>query len=235
MMRSARLRVILESYSRKTEEGCMSSNLNNVGNRPVRHWIVRSRAWMSILILTPFAVLAALSQPLIKEDTVADFLLDAMGWTCFFVGAVFRWWAVLYVGGRKGKELAVEGPYSITRNPLYFGTFLLALSLAFFLHSVLFAIGLMLAVPMYLWITIPWEEERLLEKFGDSFAAYRHRVSKFLPHFSKIQSPPTLQVNVTGLIGELQIAARWIWIPILAEGFAHLRMAPWWPLWFRFP
>ena len=200
-----------------------------------RPWLVRSRSWLSILIIAPFAALAAISVPLVREESVADFLLSAAGWMCFFVGATFRWWATLYVGGRKEHELAVDGPYSVCRNPLYFGTFLLTLSIALFVHSLLFAVGLMIATPLYLWITIPWEESRLREIFGERYDAYLRRVPKFIPDFSKYSSPQTIQVNLGGLKGEYRMALRWIWVPLLAEGFAHLRMEAWWPALLQLP
>lgn len=194
-----------------------------------RPWIVRSRSWMSIVIITPFAILAALSVPMVKEESVADFLLGAAGWSCFFIGATFRWWATLYVGGRKDQELAVDGAYSVCRNPLYLGTFLLTLSIAFFIHSLMFAIGLLIATPMYLWVTVPWEEARLRERFGERYDAYRQQVPKFIPNFARFRTPSTFPVSASGLAGEFRIAARWIWIPLLAEAFAHLRMETWWP------
>ena len=200
-----------------------------------RPWIVRSRSWLSMIILAPFAALAVLSVPMVREDSVADFVLDAAGAACFVAGATFRWWATLYVGGRKCRELAVDGPYSVCRNPLYFGTFLLTLSIAFFLHSVVFAAGLLMTMPVYLHATIPWEEQKLRERFGEEFEAYRRDVPKFWPNFSKLRSPSTLQVNVNGLVGEFRMALRWIWVPLLAEGVAHLRMDPWWPAWICLP
>ena len=200
-----------------------------------RPWIVRSRSWMSIVIIAPFAVLAALSVPLVKEESVADFLLGSAGWACFFLGAMFRWWATLFVGGRKDQELIVDGPYSICRNPLYLGTFLLTLSIAFFIHSLMFAIGLLIATPLYLWVTVPWEEARLRETFGRTYEEYCARVPKFVPSLAHFQSPPTIPVSSRGLMGEFRIASRWIWIPLLAEAFAHLKMEVWWPDVLRLP
>jgi len=187
------------------------------------------------LVIAPFAILTAISVPLVKEETVADFLFGMAGWATFCAGALFRWWATLYVGGRKDFELAVDGPYSVCRNPLYLGTFLLTLSIAFFLHSATFAIGLLIATPLYLSITVPWEEQQLLARFGDQYVAYRKRVPKFIPKLSGLRTRPTIQVNQTGLRREFCIMLRWMWIPLLAEAVAHLRMESWWPDILRLP
>ena len=200
-----------------------------------RPWIVRSRAWVTIVLISPFAALAVLSVPMIREDTLADFVLGAAGWICFFTGATLRWWATLYIGGRKERELAVDGPYSICRNPLYLGSFLLTLSIAFFIHSLTFAVGLAIATPLYLSVTVPWEEKRLLKTFGREFEAYRQCVPKFVPSFSRFRSPATLQVNLMPLLAEYRIGLRWMWIPFLAEAVAHLRSEAWWPALIRLP
>ncbi len=206
-----------------------SNTMSSTRRSAERPWIVRLRSWMSILVITPFAVLGAISIPMIKEESAADFLLGAAGWACFSTGGMFRSWATPYIGGRKDQELAVDGPYSVCRNPLYLGTFLLTLSIAFFVHTLVFAIGLLIAAPLYLWVTVPWEEKRLMDKFGGHYANYRKRVPKFIPNFSTFRSPPTFEVNLRKLMGEFSIALRWIWIPLLAEAVAHLRMENWWP------
>jgi protein-S-isoprenylcysteine O-methyltransferase Ste14 len=190
---------------------------------------------MSILVIAPFAIAAAFSIPTFPPHSFADFLFRVAGWICFCAGAMFRWWATLYVGGRKHRELAIAGPYSICRNPLYLGSFLLTLSIAFFLHSLTFALGLLIAAPIYLLITVPWEEARLQEVFGGQFAAYRARVPKFFPRLGLLDSPPTVPVNLDGLRGELHISLRWLWIPLLAQAVAALRVQTWWPSLWQLP
>lgn len=200
-----------------------------------RPWIVRSRAWISLLIMAPFVALAVVSVPRVKEGSVADFVLDLLGWTCFAAGAVFRWWATLYIGGKKGRELAVDGPYSLCRNPLYLGTFLLTLSIAFYLHSVLLGFGVVLATPIYLGVTVPWEEQSLRQVFGERFENYRRKTPSFLPEFKRFHSPSSIDVNVDGLSAEFQRALRWMWIPVLAQSLEQLKHASWWPAWMILP
>jgi protein-S-isoprenylcysteine O-methyltransferase Ste14 len=48
----------------------------------------------------------------------------AVGVPIALCGALFRAWASGHL--RKNAELAVSGPYSFTRNPLYFGSFVMA-------------------------------------------------------------------------------------------------------------
>jgi protein-S-isoprenylcysteine O-methyltransferase Ste14 len=98
---------------------------------------------------------------------------------CF--GALIRVWAAGYID--KGMALAQEGTYAMTRNPLYLGSFLMA-------------VGVLLAGQGY-WLLLPFgifflvfylpvmkrEEQELLHGYGDEFLGYSRRVPMFFPSF----------------------------------------------------
>lgn len=192
-------------------------------------WAARSRGWVGLLILAPFTIGALLSTPFVWEGGWGDFGFDAVAWALFFVGAAIRWWATLYIESRKGVSLVTEGPYSLCRNPLYVGTLCMAASVAIYLKSLTFAVGLTLAAVIYLSTTVPVEERRLLAKLGDEYAMYCRVVPRFLPRLNLFRTSSTLEVSTRGLVAESLRAARWIWIPIACELFAHLRAESWWP------
>jgi protein-S-isoprenylcysteine O-methyltransferase Ste14 len=52
-----------------------------------------------------------------------------LGGTIACFGALIRVWAAGYID--KGRALAQEGPYAMTRNPLYLGSFLMAIRYLF--------------------------------------------------------------------------------------------------------
>ena len=56
----------------------------------------------------------------------------AVGGAIAFVGVVVRAWASGHIV--KNRRLAVSGPYAHTRNPLYFGSFLIAAGFAIAAH-----------------------------------------------------------------------------------------------------
>jgi protein-S-isoprenylcysteine O-methyltransferase Ste14 len=99
------------------------------------------------------------------------------------IGASIRIWASGHID--KGRVLAREGPYALTRNPLYLGSFLMAL-------------GILLAGQGY-WLLIPFslfyvalyypvmkaEEEELLQGHGEEFLEYSRQVPLFFPSFSR--------------------------------------------------
>jgi protein-S-isoprenylcysteine O-methyltransferase Ste14 len=110
-----------------------------------------------------------------------------------------RTWSTLFIGGRKNSTLTTDGPYSVSRNPLYlfsiigaagigaqFGSFTVALVCGFF------------AWVVFLW-TVWREEAALLATFSDNYRQYVARVPRFLPKPGLWHSPPMLTVN-PGLI-----------------------------------
>jgi protein-S-isoprenylcysteine O-methyltransferase Ste14 len=207
--------------------GSMSVAASVVTKR--RNWWVRSRAWIAILIIVPFAVAAVVSPPRAPEGTWIDNGYDFVGWIMFMVGAGFRWWATLYIGGRKLDTVVAEGPYSVCRNPLYVGTFLMGLGIAFFLQSLTFAVGIALAATFYLSVTVPAEEIMLREKFGQTFVDYCRRVPRYWPRLRNFHTSAQLPVSIRGLRAEAVRSARWIWLPVLCEVVTHLRIEQWWP------
>src|SRR5574337_582273 len=123
------------------------------------------RGLVGVVCLFPVGIAVVFSSPLIAENTFTDFITDVLGWCCFGLYITFRIWSTLYVGGRKDKELQTQGPYSITRNPLYFGTFCFALSVSFFLESISLMVATTIVIAIYLRWVIAAEEQVLQRTF----------------------------------------------------------------------
>jgi protein-S-isoprenylcysteine O-methyltransferase Ste14 len=76
-------------------------------------------------------------------------------------------------------QLAVDGPYRFTRNPMYLGLLLLTVGFALVMNSMWL---ILLAVPVMLLLrnlVIVHEERYLEEKFGDDYRAYCQRVRRW--------------------------------------------------------
>ena len=185
------------------------------------------------LFLGPAFLAALVSKPVIAEGTWLDLSVDFVAWLAFVAALVFRIWPTLYIGGRKRREVVAQGPYSICRNPLYLGSFLLALSAGLFLKSLLFAAFLGLVVLAYIYKTIPAEEAELRRVLGEPYLNYCKRVPRFWPNFSLFATPDTIEVRIHGLRPEAKRAIIWIWLPFAGEMIAHLRIEQWWPQFFH--
>jgi protein-S-isoprenylcysteine O-methyltransferase Ste14 len=191
------------------------------------------RGAFGFFFLLPATAIAMLSEPVIREGTWANVACDAVAWLVFLAGVTFRIWSTLYVGARKFKTLVDQGPYSICRNPLYVGTFLMAIGSALFLKSMVVAAAVAFLMIAYTLGTVPAEERALLRQHGESYAAYLARVPRYFPKFSLFSSPSLIEVKLNGIRLEAKRLLVWIWLPLLGEFLGHLRVQPWWPHLFR--
>jgi len=96
-----------------------------------------------------------------------------------FIGLLIRTWSAGHL--RKEKKLAISGPYQYTRNPLYFGNFVIGISVAFASRSwwVLgyFAAYFLLFYPL----VIKREMKRMKELFPAEYDEYKKKVPLFFP------------------------------------------------------
>ena len=146
----------------------------------------------------------------------------AAGAVPFALGAALRTWAAGHI--RKREVLAVTGPYAHTRNPLYFGSFLMACGALVMGRSLwLAAAFLLVAVPVYRSLILK-EEVLLARIFGDAFSAYTREVPRFFP---RLRVPPHSRGSfdwglvrrhrewhawVGGVLLALLLLARWFWL-----------------------
>jgi protein-S-isoprenylcysteine O-methyltransferase Ste14 len=99
------------------------------------------------------------------------------------VGLGVRAWASSYV--KKNQELCTTGPYARTRNPLYFGTFLMGSGIAISTGSLWF-VGLFLLLYAAIYVPVmKAEAETLAGLFPSEYGAYSATVPFFLPRLTR--------------------------------------------------
>jgi len=141
-------------------------------------WIQRWRVPFGFLAAAVFFVFA---RPTFKS------LLIGLGIS--LIGLLIRAWASGHI--RKNAELAISGPYAYTRNPLYFGSFLLGLG--FTIGSGRWQLGILFAL-LFLGIYLPVmrvESRTLAELFGEQFQKYANAVPLFLPRITPYRGDHT--------------------------------------------
>lgn len=84
---------------------------------------------------------------------------------------------------KKNEELAVSGPYSYTRNPLYFGSILIAIGFAVAARSVWIWV-LLLGLLVLIYMPVIRGEEAYLRSVFPEFQSYSRRVPRLLPRWS---------------------------------------------------
>ena len=124
-------------------------------------------------LVLPAVLFALFTHHPYRPGALPHLLVASAGFLLLLASAGGRIWAGAYLVGRKNHSLVSEGPYSLSRNPLYFFSFLgfigAGLSFGSFALAALFVLCFFGAH----WPTIAAEERRLAELFGESYRAYR--------------------------------------------------------------
>jgi len=117
------------------------------------------------------------------QGAVHEFI-EIIGVCLIFSCIVGRMWSILYVGSKKNRELVMAGPYSMTRNPLYFFSTLGAVGIGLVYGSLLIAFALGLLVYGILKLTAAKEADHLRSLFGPEYEAYERQTPIFWPQAS---------------------------------------------------
>jgi protein-S-isoprenylcysteine O-methyltransferase Ste14 len=104
-----------------------------------------------------------------------------IGGAVAFIGLAIRAYASGYL--RKDRELATTGPYARTRNPLYFGSAILAAGFVIAGNSLWAGMLVALYFGIFYYAVMRNEEEDLGKRFGAPFDDYAARVPLFFPSF----------------------------------------------------
>jgi protein-S-isoprenylcysteine O-methyltransferase Ste14 len=95
------------------------------------------------------------------------------------LGLLIRGWAAGTLD--KGQDLATTGPYAHTRNPLYFGSFVLGLGLAVAGGHWVWPVVFLVFFAAVYGPTMNHEAKGLSERFGNRFREYAAVVPLFFP------------------------------------------------------
>jgi protein-S-isoprenylcysteine O-methyltransferase Ste14 len=157
------------------------------------------------------------------EGQPAHEMIEWVGIVMMLICIAGRSWTSLYIGGRKITQFVTTGPYSVMRNPLYFFSILGAAGAGAQLGSVLS--GLICAVVVWaVFEVVVRREERLLsELYGEEFAAYKARVSRFIPNPRLWHDVPTMLVTPSKAVRTFGDGLFLLLSIPLAEAIEHLQ------------
>lgn len=136
------------------------------------------------------------------------------------VGLLIRGWSSGHI--RKNTDLAMSGPYSYTRNPLYLGSFLLGAG--FMVASAVWWLGL-LFVLLYLGIYFPVmsvETDELASIFDDEYKEYAKQVPLFFPRLTRFGSSDKRfekELYIRYREYQASLGALFVWIVLAAKSF----------------
>jgi protein-S-isoprenylcysteine O-methyltransferase Ste14 len=139
------------------------------------------------LLFLPAILLALVSQHVYAEDGFWDTTWEVVSFLILMIAAIGRVWVSAYISGRKTHELVADGPYSLTRNPLYFFSFLAYLGAGLAFEKLTVALAFVVVFWASHWPTILAEESKLRKKFGDEYDDYAKSVPRFWPRIGRMK------------------------------------------------
>ncbi|MDI6827802.1 MAG: isoprenylcysteine carboxylmethyltransferase family protein [Armatimonadota bacterium] len=137
------------------------------------------------------------------------------------MGIAFRMWAAGCI--QKNQQLAITGPYALTRNPLYFGSFILGIGAVIAVRTWWLLVAYVVGFAIFYLPTIKKEEKDLLAIFGDEFLEYKKQIPAFFPWKLRL---PTRSFSWSNMVrnGELKHAILYFCFLVLLEALGELRM-----------
>jgi protein-S-isoprenylcysteine O-methyltransferase Ste14 len=116
-------------------------------------------------------------------------VLSRPAWACLIDGEVIALGGLVLRGLAAGHleknvRLATSGPYALCRNPLYLGSFLLAVGFAVAGCNLPLGIALVAGFALVYVPVMRREETFLRQKFGNEFESYAARTPLFVPRIS---------------------------------------------------
>jgi len=129
------------------------------------------------------------------EKSELDAILFILGLVFLFSGFYLRICARGYKAEHsdKSKKLVIGGPYSLTRNPMYLGIFLIAIAVILLgFKAWVLAAFLIFFIACY--VRLMFEEENKLTKdFGQEYINYKSKTPLFFPKLKNLFKNDTLK------------------------------------------
>jgi protein-S-isoprenylcysteine O-methyltransferase Ste14 len=138
--------------------------------------------------LNGFLVLAIGLHFIIPIRQIINSPYTFLGFIIIFLGIALDIWSVIVLKKNntttdfdtKSTRLVTNGPFSISRNPIYLSGVILSLGISILLGSLItfvFPIALFMILNKY---HIPFEEMKLKKTFGPEYLKYKQRVRRWI-------------------------------------------------------
>lgn len=152
-----------------------------------------------------------------QEGDITSAVLFLAGLVLIGIATVGRLWCSIYISGYKNTELITVGPYSITRNPLYFFSFIGFVGIGMATETFSFTLAFALIFAFIYPHVIKREEDYLRAKFGGAFEEYCARTPRFFPKLKGVHEPESYTVNPRLFRRTLRNVLWFIWLAGLIE------------------
>ena len=164
------------------------------------NFLFKYRGYLPLILLV-FGLLLIIYQAYTfdgKESTIHSNILQLSAFAVGIIGLLVRVFTIGYtpkhtsgrnIKGQVAKVLNTTGLYSIIRNPLYLGNYLMWLSIAMLTKNIWFVSLFSLAFWIYYERIVYAEEYFLRNKFGDIYLNWTKITPPFLPTHVRYKKP----------------------------------------------
>lgn len=147
---------------------------------------IKINGWIIFAVLSLIAFFPKLF--LRNESSTGYEIMGMLGVASMLFGQILRVSSRGYKSehSKNGNSLAVNGPYTMVRNPMYLGIFLMGLGISLMLFQ-WWVISLFVAVFVLRYLLLIYKEEKKLEQiFGKEYSDYKKRVPRILPSLNTL-------------------------------------------------
>jgi protein-S-isoprenylcysteine O-methyltransferase Ste14 len=137
---------------------------------------------------------------------------ELLGFMLLVSATLWRIWCLLFIAGGKDGRLAMQGPYSMVRNPLYIGNFLGVVGFGLAVEIPLLALGLGVAFVLLYPSVVAREEERLAGLFGEEYLRYCARTPRWVPAPALYVEPALVTVSPAQVRKGILDAMWFLWV-----------------------
>ena len=163
--------------------------------RPARRLSSRSDATWRFVVVVVAVVVYRVARHDFHRLTTHSWWVEIPGLVLLVASTLFTIWARLELGTmwsatpdvvKDHHELRTDGPYGITRHPIYTGLIGMLLGTAL-LNGLGAAIGLPLVGALVFGTRVPIEERLMSATFPDEYPRYRARVPALIPGLGRLR------------------------------------------------
>ncbi|MFN0116909.1 MAG: methyltransferase family protein [Elusimicrobiota bacterium] len=183
---------------------------------------MRKRIFITWLFAATLIYLLIFSTTAITNLVILE-SIEFTGFILMIIATIGRTWCGIYIAGRKNKELCVEGPYSLCRNPLYFFSFLGAMGVPLATQNVSLSLLVGIVFLTYYSFVIKSEEKILLGIFGDSFKKYLTTTPCFWINPKLFKNGNSILVEQKRIFPTITESMWFVWLILVVEGIEFIK------------
>lgn len=197
--------------------------------------VQRWRKYATGVLLVAWFMTASVIGSRWSDNRIVGTTLFSLGCLLMGVGVIGRVWCLVCIAGFKNEELITDGPYSMSRNPLYF--YSLVGTVGAGMGSCTISFPMVAIVGFCLWYpaVIRFEARNLAQRHGEAYEVYRRKTPVLIPSFAGFHENSEHRVRSSSFRRGLFDTIWFFGTFAMMHVFSELHRCDILPVWFRLP